>query len=379
MKKLDAAALYRRVEERAALDLAEGNIGGASVAVWQQGHELLRAHFGTRSPDADEPLAEGALFRLASMTKPITAAAMLLLCDRSLVSLDTPVCHYLPAFAEPYMIDENGERVAVKEPVTLRHLLSHTSGIDGYAERSSVLAQMTERERSEVGAHADFIARLPLSYLPGSKQAYSPTAAFSLLAAVAERVTGLPYAEFLQKEILSPCGMTDTTFAPTEAQWARMIGMHDKKEGKSVLGSTHAGCVFYDTPTSLCAAGAGLASTLSDYLAFAEMLRRGGVSGGGKRVLSEWAVREMQTPRFPHEIDAHGTRWGLGVRVVTRADHPRLPVGSFGWSGAYGGHFWIDPENGVVAVYLKNSHYDGGSEARTGKNFERDVTASFLS
>lgn len=378
MKRLDAAALARRIEERAVLDLGEGNIGGAATSVWQAGEEVFRGHFGTHSPDGRVPLTDGALFRLASMTKPITAAAILILCDRGLVSLSDPVCRYLPAFAEPSMLCEGGEHVPVSEPITVRHLLSHTSGIGSYAERSSVTATMTERERTEVGAHADFIARLPLSYLPGSRQEYSATAAFGVLGALTERLSGLPFAEFLRREILAPCGMTDTTFDPTPAQWARMIGMHDKRDGVGVLGKTHAGCVFYDTPTSVCAGGAGLASTLSDYLAFAEMLRCGGVAADGRRILSEEAVRAMQTPQFPYPIDGHGTVWGLGVRVVTQQDYARLPIGCFGWSGAYGGHFWIDPENEVVAVYLKNSHYDGGSEAKTGKNFEWDVTASFL-
>ena len=241
MKKLDAATLYHRVEERAAANLAEGNIGGASVGVWQAGAEVFRAHFGTRSPDTDEPLAEGAIFRLASMTKPITAAAILLLEDRGLLSIDDPVCRYLPAFSEPYMLNESGERVAVKVPITVRHLLSHTSGYGWAAESGKLAADMTEHERTEVRPHADFFARVPLSFAPGARQEYSATVAFSILTAVAEQVTGMDFADLLQKEIFDPCGMTDTTFSPTEEQWARMVGMHNKKDGCAVQSSFHPG------------------------------------------------------------------------------------------------------------------------------------------
>jgi ATP-binding cassette subfamily B protein len=92
----------------------------------------------------------------------------------------------------------------------------------------------------------------------------------------------------------------------------------------------------------------------------------------GRRVLSAHAVREMQTPQCPYPLDGQGSLWGLGVRVACR-EGARLPVGCFGWSGAYGGHFWVDPANRIVALYLKNSHKDGGSEAKTGKHFEEDV------
>lgn len=373
MKHLNRAALSRRIEERVALDLAEGRISSAAISVLQDGEEIFCGHFGRQSPAEDAPLRKDALFRLASMTKPITAAAILLLRDRGLVSLDEPVCSYLPAFATLCVASEDGGSEPLTVKPTLRHLLSHTSGcVDATAKTT---ATMTEQERKEPLAFANFFARLPFVFAPGARQAYSAVTGFSILTAVAMQVTGMDFADLLQREIFSPCGMTDTTFAPTAEQWARTVGMHDILDGQAVLGKTTEGCVFYEEPTSLRLGGAGLVASLSDYCRFAEMLRRGGVTENGQRILSAEAVREMRSPQSPHPLDGHDTRWGLGVRVITKESHPRLPVGCFGWSGAYGAHFWIDPENEITAVYLKNSHKDGGSEAITGKHFEEDVYA----
>ena len=118
--------------------------------------------------------------------------------------------------------------------------------------------------------------------------------------------------------------------------------------------------------------GAGLVSTLEDYSHFTDMLMNGGVYGG-KRLLSEASIGNMATPRIS-EYKRNRTRyWGLSVRVITTEEYRVLPVGAFGWSGAYGTHFWIDPVNRIEAIYLKNSRFDGGSGAVTSANFEKDV------
>ena len=129
--------------------------------------------------------------------------------------------------------------------------------------------------------------------------------------------------------------------------------------------------MFADFPTSHQLGGAGLTSTVSDYLLFAEMLL-----GGGGGIISPESVRLMSTPSVPYSVQKRNKRWGLAVKVVSDESYESLPIGAYGWSGAYGTHFWVDPENKVVAVYMKNSHYDGGGDAITAKNFEWDVTLS---
>ena len=171
--------------------------------------------------------------------------------------------------------------------------------------------------------------------------------------------------------------MVDPTFAPTPEQWERMIPMHDRVEEKSVVKPTKPGTIFEGFPTTYFAGGAGLASTLRDYIRFAEMLQNGGRLDG-VQILTEDSVRQMATPQLPKAIAPGNEVWGLGVRVIARDAYGPLPVGTFGWSGAYGTHFWVDPVNKITAIYLKNSHYDGGSGAKTARQMEEDVHQSLL-
>ena len=118
-----------------------------------------------------------------------------------------------------------------------------------------------------------------------------------------------------------------------------------------------------------------MASTIYDYKIFADMLLNLGYTNG-KQIIKEDLVREMIRPQLPPHIMSGQQNWGLGVRIITAESGNTLPYGSFGWSGALGGHFWIDPTNRIVAIYLKNSRYDGGAGSRTGRQFEQDVYAS---
>ena len=130
--------------------------------------------------------------------------------------------------------------------------------------------------------------------------------------------------------------------------------------------------IFADFPESYFCAGAGLFSSLSDYVRFASMLQNGGELDG-VRILSKQSVDEIATPHVSADIMAGNERWGLGVRVITEKSYTTLPVGTYGWSGAYGSHFWIDPVNRITAIYMKNSLYDGGAGSVTSRQFEKNV------
>jgi CubicO group peptidase (beta-lactamase class C family) len=207
---------------------------------------------------------------------------------------------------------------------------------------------------------------------------YSPTAAFDVCARLVEITSGMPYNEFVQKEIFEPLGMVNTTFTPTEEQWSRFIRMHTRTEengvGVSGDGPTFPGCIFENFPLTWFSGGAGLCSTLPDYVKFAEMLVNEGKLPDGTQLVPADLIREMATPWVPFEIMPARERWGLGVRVITEASH-WMPVDCFGWSGAYGSHFWVDPVNKITAVYMKNSRYDGGAGSQTSSYFEQDVYA----
>jgi len=169
--------------------------------------------------------------------------------------------------------------------------------------------------------------------------------------------------------------MVDTTFAPTEAQWQRVVGMHDYQDGCAVLSPTTPGCVVDCVPVTHTLGGSGLVSTIDDYVKFAQMLLNKGMTEKG-RILDASRIDQMATHQLPTELMNEKVNQGLGVRVIVGEKYPWLPVGSYGWSGAYGPHFWVDPVNGITAVYMKNSRYDGGSGSTTGKHFEEDVFGS---
>ena len=367
MGKLNVERLSLAIENRAQADIEKCNILGASLLVAEGDGIVYRNSFGFADSNGRK-FDEGTLFRLASMTKPITAVAVMILVDRGILSLSDTVDKFYPKFKNMKRI-ENGELFDVDIPITMTHLLSHSSGVGSGAAWSYSEKRITALDYSSVESFVDFLSTQPLSFIPGTKQEYSGIASFSILTGIVQKITGMPYPEFLKKEIFDPCNMTDTTFTPTEEQWSRLVEMHNKVDGKNAVGITFDGCVFQNVPAENYLGGAGLVSSVSDYFAFAKMLLSGGEING-HRILSPESFHRMLVPIIESEA---GESWGLGMRVITGPKKAPLPIGAFGWSGAYGTHFWIDPENNILAIYMKNSRFDGGSHAVTGRNFELDV------
>ena len=153
-----------------------------------------------------------------------------------------------------------------------------------------------------------------------------------------------------------------------------MAQMHNRENGKNTVFKMPDGCVFEDVPCTHFLGGAGLASTMRDYCKFARMLLDGGKAENA-RILKEETVRLLRSPHF---YKRQTESWGLGVRVITKETDTLLPEGVFGWSGAYGSHFWVDPTNRLFAVFMKNSEVDGGSGNESARNFEKAVYSSFL-
>jgi CubicO group peptidase (beta-lactamase class C family) len=256
--------------------------------------------------------------------------------------------------------------------ITIRHLLTHTSGI-GSSDSGKNAFLSAEDKKSALRLSKHF-AQLGVDFEPGSTQFYSGVAAFAVLGAIIEQVSGQSLQDFYTKEIFEPCGMKNTTFIPTKEQWSKIIDMHGRDEnGNNIAVPMHEGCIFADYPCEHCVAGAGLVSTLADYTKFATMLFNQGKTLTG-RIVQEDIFKEMAKPQV--KIDPM-TYWGFGVRVIGEG-HPYLSKGSFGWSGAYGSHFWVDVENEIVAVFMKNSTVDGGAGNASSRNFESAVKRSLL-
>jgi CubicO group peptidase (beta-lactamase class C family) len=305
--------------------IAAGEVPGTVTLVAHNGRIVHFEARGVLDIESKKSLTKDSIFPLASLTKPVTTVAILTLVEEGKVRLTDPLSRFVPGF----------------RPVTIRQLLTHTSGIVSAvqlpAEANATLATFLPRFAAE-----------PLEFEPGSQWKYSNTVAFDLLARVVEIASGQPYDRFLRERIFEPLAMHDTAHTLSAAQKARLATRYDvtpKGLQKNVPP---------DTPLYF-GGGWGLNSTAQDYYRFAQMLLNKGELDG-HRILSPRAVELMQSVQAPDTLPGRtpGTAWGLGVRVITDAAKAGvwLSNGSYGWTGASGTHFWIDPTANLVAVLM---------------------------
>lgn len=358
--------------------IRENKLAWAEMAVNQAGKRLLTLRIGKQNI-SDTLHEEKPLYRIASMTKPVTAVALLQQWDKGKIDLDAPLSDYLPGYRTMMLGHVDGENLVLDgpatQPIKVFHLLTHTSGIDVMPLFPLIIRHHPGKTIADT---VEYYSKMPLAFEPFTATGYSMSAGFDIAAHLVEMVSGEDYASYLKHHITDPLEMPDTTFAPTAEQESRIVGMHARtEEGEAVEVPMPKGCVIDSIPVSCCLAGGGLASTLEDYSKFAQMLLNGGVGDNGARVLSERAVANMSAAHVPASIMPGLESWGLGVRVVTSEEYPRgLAKGSFGWSGAYGSHFWVDPVNEITAVYMRNSLYDSGGCGGIGVQFEADVMSA---
>ena len=382
MNKINKNKLEHNVTLRIEKDIRENKVSGANVYVSQNGETLLNCSLGYKTVGKKEFLTEDCIFRLASMTKPIIAFAVLKLIESGKLDLFDTVDTYIKGFNNFSIgtVGGNGEIITgnkAKNEIRILNLLTHTSGLGSGAVWGEQASKMTENDKKDLCSAVEYYKSSLLEFEPYCGNSYSGIAAFDVLAIIVEIVSGKSIEEFLREELFKPLEMRDTTFFPTDRQWERVVDMHGFVNGESVAVNMGRH-IFEDFPLTYTCGGAGLVSTIGDYKNFAETLLNGG-EYKGKRVLSESLVRSMRIPHIFEQYAGLNETWGLGCRVVLDNNPNGLPKGCFGWSGAYGTHFWIDPVNNVVAVYMKNSFYDGGSGAITASNFEKDVMNSFQS
>jgi len=372
MKKLNRQLLDKNIQEVVDNDFKSNNVFGACYAVIQDGETIYKKYFGYAQLDKN-PIDKNTLFRLASMTKPVTAIAILMLVDRGLLSLDDEITKFIPEYKNVRITSlEDGKLVDLgesKNAIRVRHLLSHSSGVGSSCYKKDTL--LTAENKQTALSLAKFYAEKGLDYEPGTAQAYSGVGAFSVLGYIIEQVTGKSLQEFYNKEIFEPLEMFNTTFIPTKEQWKNVVAMHGRDGDKNIIVPMKENCAFVDYPCSHCLAGAGLLSTLDDYVKFSQMLLNKGKTPT-KILLKEEIFSQMVTSQAP--VDSTGA-WGFGVSVAVE-DTPLLSKGSFGWSGAYGSHFWVSPKENIVAVYMKNTNTDPGS-CKSSIEFESAVRNSF--
>ena len=384
MIKLDGGALEAKLNAAVDKGFEEGLYCGIALRVLQNGETVAEVIKGVSDMDSRAEVTGDTMFRLASMTKPVTAAAVLSAQDKGLLDLFDPVYKYLPDFREMWVgkleKHEDGSVAVVpaekaKKPLRIHHLHSHVNGICSGEVGNFQYDRIPLADKQSLAALTEWMGKnLLLDFQPDEVTGYSGVAAQDVVARIVERVSGMPFDEYVQKTIMDPLGVTDITFHPTDEQWGRMMCMHARDaEGRSFMDDSLGRTTFERFPITYFSGGASLCGTLNAYTKFAEMLRQGG-EYGGRRILSRAAVGQMQTPwPLPGTVGIGPVEtWGLGVRVV-RDGHPWLPSGVFGWSGAYGTHFWIDPANNITAIMMRNSRVDGGAGAAATLRFEKAV------
>ena len=370
---------YSCLEKRALHNIEIQKIPGCVCLVATPGNIMYHEAFGFEDYTAKKPMAKNSMFRLASMTKPVTGVTTMTLVEKGLLSLDDKVSKFLPGFSEMYIGKmENGKAVPYKKAekeITIKHLLSHCSGLGsgevGNAQRKAF--DDGDTLESEMPSYSSWL----LDFEPESTNAYSGHAALDLLSYICQLVSGLPYNELIYKNVLSKAETDEITFLPTEEQDSRLVKMHGESPDGLKITEGMDGKNFAGFPRSFFAGSCSMLGTAEGYYRFASILATGGKALSGERVLKEETVKLMRTPAFGGNVVncGFGQYWGLSMRVIKEPQGPTavMPVDSFGWSGAYGTHFFINPADGLTAIYMMNCSTANGAGAITAREFEIDI------
>jgi len=359
--------------------VAPGKLPGLVTLVHHRGREHVDA-IGTFGFDSKVPMRRDTIFRLASMTKPVTAVAAMILVEECKVRLDDPVDEWLPELKDRKVlrtIDSSlDDTVPAKRPITLRDLLTFRSGYGEVAFISPMcplqMAMMEARLPLSTwpypGTPEEFmqaLGNLPLAYQPGERWLYHMSA--EILGVLIARVSGQSLGAFLRERIFEPLGMKDTGFSVPEEKLDRLPTCYgtDFRTGELVVLDEARGG-YASRQLAFEGGGGGLVSAVDDLLAFGEMLLNEGAYGR-ERILSRPSVELMTTdhitteqkaasPFFEHYWEHHS--WGLGLGLITgRGDLASVP-GRFGWDGAFATSWWVDPKEGLIGIFMSQRRPD---------------------
>ena len=347
----------------------DNRISGAVALVLRDGRPVYEAAVGWSDKEADRRMTSDAVFRIASQTKALTSVAILSLVEEGRIGLADPVSRFIPAFAATNVMVRNGsatEIVRANRPITIRDLLTHTAGIS-YGTQPEVAALY---EAKGLGPAAGFgwytadktepicttmetLASLPFVAQPGEEWVYGYNT--DILGCVVERASGVPLDEFVARRITEPLGMKDTRFFLPPDERDRMVAVYasgpDGRITRAPEGSKGQGA-YVDGARRSFAGGAGLLSTAPDYVRFLEMIRNGGALDG-VRILAPRTVKLMTTNQVGTLHSTTGLGFGLGFQTTDRHGANGMDSeGAFGWFGAYGTMYRVDPEARLVMVLM---------------------------
>ena len=323
-----------------------GKLAGISALIYKNGETVYRKEFGYASLNEKKPMDETTIFRIFSMSKPVTAVALMTLFDEGKFALDDKVSKYIPEFAGAMVYNADTKTLEPQiEELTIRHLLTHTSGIPyGWDQKAYVdsLYRATGAGGWDgtIGEKVKIIAKLPLKNQPGTKWEYGLS--IDVAGYLVEVLSGQPLDLYMKTKIFEPLKMNDTGFFVPEEKHNRFMGMFSIKED-SLIESSGGMSEAFKKPVTLFSGGGGLVSTVNDYLNFCKMLLNNGELDG-VRVLSETATQLIITNQLPTGVNYEENKgYGLAGSVDPE-------TGVYGWAGAASTKFWLDPKNEMAII-----------------------------
>lgn len=355
-------------------------IAGASAIIVRDGKIVYYKAVGYDDPDKKTVLKRDAIFRIASQTKAITSVAVMILYEEGKFLLDDPVSKYIPEFSKPVVLDSLYQKdssyttVPAKREITIRDLLTHTSGIDyagiGSEKMKAIYAKagipsgIGPEPGLLLGTEIRKLGKLPLAHQPGAKFTYGLNT--DVLGYLVEVVSGMSFNDFLRKRIFEPLGMNDTYFYLPREKYNRLAKLSVEDSTGHVILSQKTyrwfNVDYPNTPGTYYSGGAGLSSTAYDYAIFLQMMLNGGAYNG-HRILSRNAVRMMTMNQIAN-ISPEEDPFGLGFGITSKRGSALLPVqeGSYEWGGYFSTSYWVDPREKLVVQimtqHLDNSHGD---------------------
>jgi CubicO group peptidase (beta-lactamase class C family) len=327
-----------------------GKYAGITTLVMKDGEVVHQKQFGFADIENQVPIDENTIFRIFSMSKPVTAAALMILYDEGKFKLDDKVAQYIPEFEGAMVYTPNEEGGFILEPqmdeLSIRHLLTHTSGIPyGWDPNSYVDSLYNAHgvggwDSTTIGEKMRMLATLPLKSQPGTKWEYGLS--IDVAGYLVEVLSGKPLDEFMKTRIFDPLGMDDTGFYVPEEKIERFSGVYNRDRQGGLKANTF-GADVYLRPDKVFSGGGGLVSTMDDYLSFCRMLLNGG-EFNGKRILEESTVGLIMSDQLP-EGASYEENSGYGL-----AGAVNLETEVYSWAGAASTNFWIDPANDMIII-----------------------------
>jgi CubicO group peptidase (beta-lactamase class C family) len=336
--------------------VASERIAGAVVGVAQDGRTAYLQAVGVQDLETGAPMTERSLFRVYSMTKAVTAVAVMILQEEGRLRLSDPASRYLPQLADVVVLQPDGSTRPPARPITVEHLLLHTAGFSHRSSQEYREAAVRSR-RISLEQFVDNIVRVPLRFDPGEGYLYS--ASSTVLGRLVEVVSGTRFDDFLEARVLGPLGMDDTGFWVEPEDRDRLTTVYEHVQGGGLRPFEIEELPFTEQP-ALLEGAVGLVSTVPDFMRFAQMLANGGELNG-VRILQEGTVAAMTRNALPQSILASrrgGTGWALAnVSVVVDAETVGggARVGEYRWDGSAGTEFWVDPSTRTVLVTMWQS------------------------